>query len=622
MSFGMRVVVLSALCLVVGGIAFALDETPEATGATKVFIHGPNTRAMLSASLTGTGVEGAESAAALSSSGELKWKQYRDRVDDLGGRHVFYRQVLALAPELSRLVEAPYSSQGVELLGGTIGIHSRDGSLWFAAGAQFQGIALVNQPTIGTARDAYDVTQEAVWRWPEFRPADRSMWSSDLVASQVEATHLWLESTGDGSHFRFVWFVPTLDLDEVPYSAWIDAASGELLSLASVQMTATSPSCAPKGTTQTSAVGLPQNSSMSNRSVWAGIGSNHDGFAYEGARLAADGTVPPIEIYMGSSETGYVCNATTKKYAMVPLNAQSGTVYYDNYTSPITVPGKAAGDAAHFTAETMRTLKSLGWYSYDGAGATARVVVDANYYKVDGGEFVLPAMNADYAPPWAVAVYRRSGSEGRPYWYSSCLDLVAHEWGHGVVQKSADFFYGEEEDISTQLHEGFADVIGYIVEWDRQPQGSGAEQAEWKLGEDNGAPQRRVDDAGGSLRTYYFHKDDHPDDRAAHHRGNQLAVAYSLLFQGDQNPWCKPSCGVTVTGLGKAKATRIFFDTLVDYCVSADGWADLADLAKAAAYARYKKCSKGSSASTEQHAANDALAAIGYPGNGYYFSCP
>jgi hypothetical protein len=179
----------------------------------------------------------------------------------------------------------------------------------------------------------------------------------------------------------------------------------------------------------------------------------------------------------------------------------------------------------------------------------------------------------------------------RPYSLAASLDVIAHEWGHGVVFSSAGWPYA---GYKRALHEGFADVVAYAVEWGEEPPGDNAENAEWKYNEDNGGPDRCVDEDDGLLG-YSYHAEDPPNPSYPHYAGNRLPVALRLSsgFEGgDQNPVCPrlpslPGVCEHVTPIGVEKATSIFFRTLTWYCGATDDWTTLSDLAKQAAFDLY-----------------------------------
>lgn len=106
------------------------ERTPAATGAQRLAFWGANSLPDLNATLVGRGIEGtAVPAATATQGGEILWVSYRDYTDDLGMRHVFYRQHFRPAGYLASLLEANYQTGGVEMAGGTVGVHYNHGTL-------------------------------------------------------------------------------------------------------------------------------------------------------------------------------------------------------------------------------------------------------------------------------------------------------------------------------------------------------------------------------------------------------------------------------------------------------------------------------------------------------------
>jgi len=275
----------------------------------------------------------------------------------------------------------------------------------------------------------------------------------------------------------------------------------------------------------------------------------------------------------------------------------------------------------------MQTIHALGRNGWDGIGSPAIVTVDTNWGAVNNGTFVGPGLNP-WTPVSSVAIGRLDPNTKDHLLYSvaAAIDVVAHEWGHGVIFTSANF---QDEQDGPQLHEGFADVIGYITEFDHQPQGPGDEQADWESGEDSGYTARRVDldDGPGG---YTFHREDDPSNQHAHDRGNMVPVAFRLLDVGGQNPICARTpgtpgtedCSISVNAQGMIKARSIFFRLLVSYATSTTTWEDLADLGKEAAFSLYCDGVHPFSSCSEQNAVNHAFGAIGYPGAPGCIQCP
>lgn len=65
--------------------------------------------------------------------------------------------------------------------------------------------------------------------------------------------------------------------------------------------------------------------------------------------------------------------------------------------------------------------------------------------------------------------------------FSGALDVVAHEWTHGVTEYGAGLV---ERDEAGALNESFSDIMGASVEFFYQPVGTGRLHADWLIGED------------------------------------------------------------------------------------------------------------------------------------------
>lgn len=86
-------------------------------GAERVWLARPAAE-IVAAKLAGRGIAELPESAVLSPAGEVIWEVARDETDELGLRHIFYRQVLLPSPSLARVlggVEAPGAGQSCEL---------------------------------------------------------------------------------------------------------------------------------------------------------------------------------------------------------------------------------------------------------------------------------------------------------------------------------------------------------------------------------------------------------------------------------------------------------------------------------------------------------------------------
>jgi bacillolysin len=72
--------------------------------------------------------------------------------------------------------------------------------------------------------------------------------------------------------------------------------------------------------------------------------------------------------------------------------------------------------------------------------------------------------------------------DGRAFnFFAGALDVVAHEWTHGVTDFTSELIYRDEPGA---LNEAFSDIMGTAAEFYYQSPGNGRDQAEWLIAED------------------------------------------------------------------------------------------------------------------------------------------
>jgi Zn-dependent metalloprotease len=238
---------------------------------------------------------------------------------------------------------------------------------------------------------------------------------------------------------------------------------------------------------------------------------------------------------------------------------------------------------------------------------------------------------------------------------SAALDIIAHEWGHGVDYHGSGRFAARciDADATThevcQIKEGFADVIGHIVEWNVHTNPgvgqydddytSHPEQRDWVAGEDFDPANvfwglRRADryDDDHSCAAHSYHYSVHADDAACepayasvmHNAGNRLSVVLRLLALGGPNPGCGQvgNCNLVVQGIGMPDASRILFRILtVQADVSTVEWDQLPFLGLHAALDLFES-EDPPCALSYQEAVWNAFRAVGYPGPPYSTQLP
>jgi len=615
-----------------------LERAWSSTGATRVLITAQGPDRVLVDSVTGEPITPPSMEGVVASGGgDIGWQVKAERMDQLGFRHVFYQQVY-------RNPNVPLA-EAVPIAGGELGFHyDADGQLYAVAGALFDDVASAETLSYRTVDDARTAIHEALQQHPGVTPADL-----DSRIDLREEAKLWAASLGDGRSFAYVWEGPFPTQRGSVIAARMHGRTGELLSVWDPNPNSDCDTlCEPCSYDQVSANAKPQNPDLSLREgvLWATTTTIQPGYTHEGHR---SDVVRMIRVYMGEgTAAGDQCDeiAGNQYYSMLPLKTVGQTPTFDDYGSRInkalarTVPGKAGGDAMLKTSQALDYFHSQGWFGWNGQNAWANVVVAANP-TLDcccGGSFQRYAVSC--APQGSVSITSHLLPK---YSQAAALDVVAHEWGHGVIFESVGWTLGPPNE--RDLHEGWAEVVGHAVEWASEPpladpNNPQPETAEWQFSEDafedgNGTYRDvTTDDGPGG---YSYHAIDTPGaSEFGHYGGFPLPVALYLSatggYEGDytegpSNPVCHRAPPINpapygcegsaktieVTPLDPDRAGAIFFRVLTQYATSASDWPDFVYLAKQAALDLYATSDPCYNADTEQQSVIDAFGAIGYP---------
>ncbi len=165
---------------------------------------------------------------------------------------------------------------------------------------------------------------------------------------------------------------------------------------------------------------------------------------------------------------------------------------------------------------------------------------------------------------------------------AAALDIVAHEYSHGVTQYTSGLIYLNEPGA---LNESFSDIMGTATEHYWQPEGNGFLMADWICGEDAfpsfGTVVRNLEDPNSILTPYgpspchltqkIFVPFD-VDDGGVHYNSTIYSHAYYLLAHGGTNL----VSGITVSGIGIDKATNIFYRAWTYYMIPISEFVDAA----------------------------------------------
>ena len=148
------------------------------------------------------------------------------------------------------------------------------------------------------------------------------------------------------------------------------------------------------------------------------------------------------------------------------------------------------------------------------------------------------------------------------------VDIAGHEIVHGLTEKTAGLIYSYE---SGALNESFSDIFGTMVEY--YTYGSGGN---YMVGEDAYTPGTAGDALrsmenpamGGDPDHYSIRYTGSGDNGGVHINSGIPNQAFYLLAQGGTNR----TSGLSVSGIGRAKASAIFYRALTVYLSSSSNF--------------------------------------------------
>jgi thermolysin len=137
---------------------------------------------------------------------------------------------------------------------------------------------------------------------------------------------------------------------------------------------------------------------------------------------------------------------------------------------------------------------------------------------------------------------------------AGALDVVAHEFAHGVTDYTSRLEY---EGESGALNEAFSDIIATSVEWFFQSAGAGRGQADYLIGEDVFLPggfRSMSDPARFGNPDHYSDRFTGPEDDGGVHINSSIPnQAFYLAIEGGRNA----TSGLSVSGVGGANREQI-----------------------------------------------------------------
>ena len=243
-------------------------------------------------------------------------------------------------------------------------------------------------------------------------------------------------------------------------------------------------------------------------------------------------------------------------------HAESGTIYYvTDEDNSWTSDGSVVDGHAH-----------MGWtYDYYYLVQGRNGMNDANRELLLCVHLGNNYQNA-YFDPSNKYMFFGDGNPATSYPYTTALDVVAHEFTHGVTDATSELIYAAE---SGALNEAFSDIMAASVEFYQQPQGSGFRLAEWWMGEDcskSFRPMRNLSNPasiavwGGRYPDHYSKRWILPvnadnDWGGVHLNGTIASHWFFLLSAGGTNR----TSGMAVDGIGLSKAEKIAYRAWVHY---------------------------------------------------------
>ena len=207
--------------------------------------------------------------------------------------------------------------------------------------------------------------------------------------------------------------------------------------------------------------------------------------------------------------------------------------------------------------------EELGWNSYDNEGS--KLFAWANY-----GQYF---NNAQWVGVWA----NFGPGDGVNFGSFTTLDVVAHEFGHGFIQHTANLI---PEGEPGALNEGFCDVIGTIIEHAKHPDGG-----DWQMGA--GLPlldccirdlqnPNALQFPDTYLGQYWADQTDcvaSPINDNCHiHRNSNVASHFFYLLVEGGSGTNDLGTVYDVAGIGMEAGASLIFKTLMDYLTPTSGF--------------------------------------------------
>lgn len=266
--------------------------------------------------------------------------------------------------------------------------------------------------------------------------------------------------------------------------------------------------------------------------------------------------------YTGSTYELYDVSRNIRTYYSTTTNSLPGTMFTDsdNVWNSGTSRQEQGVEGHWAGAQVWDYLdQTFGRNSLDGNGMQIRATVD-----VQSGTYM--PNNAFWSPTLNQIVFGRG--DGVNYNPFTILDVVAHEYGHGLTDYESNLIYQGE---SGALNEAYSDILGISVDFFANPSG-----ANWLLGDGiipSGGAFRSMsnpnqysdpDTYGG---THWINPNSSFDNGGVHINSGVANYMFYLLSEGGGGTNDNGD-SYSVTGIGIDKAAQIWYRAQTTYFTS------------------------------------------------------
>ncbi|GAA2593950.1 M4 family metallopeptidase [Streptomyces lienomycini] len=299
-------------------------------------------------------------------------------------------------------------------------------------------------------------------------------------------------------------------------------------------------------------------------------------YEYQGVHNGTGNTLYSGTVTLGTAQSGssYTLTDTArgnhKTYNLNNGSSGTGSLFTNNDdvwgNGSASDPETAAADAHYGAATTWDYYKNVHGRSGirgDGVGAYSRVHYGNNY------------VNAFWQDSCFCMTYGDGSGNANPL---TAIDVAAHEMSHGVTANTAGLNYSGE---SGGLNEATSDIFGTAVEFYAN---NSSDVGDYLIGEEidingDGTPLRYMDKPSkdGASKDYWYSGIGGVD---VHYSSGPANHFFYLLSEGSGTKTINgvtynspTSDGLPVTGIGRAKAEKIWFRALTTKFTSTTNYA-------------------------------------------------